>query len=106
MSLLNKNNTQSQSFKNLSCWADIDGSKSEWAYIDGFLSWDRNSQGLKRLYRGLFIKSGFKLSISFIVEQARSQGGSGGSADPSLRTKGPLFGTSRVKLLRLITING
>ena len=33
-------------------------------------------------------------------------GGSGGSADPSLRTKGPLFGTSRVKLLRPITING
>ena len=32
--------------------------------------------------------------------------GSGGSADPPLRTKGPLFGTSRVKLLRPITING
>ena len=41
-----------------------------------------------------------------IVCQARSQGGSGGSADNPLRTKGPLFGTSRVKLLRPITING
>ena len=43
------------------------------------------------------------------ISQARSQGGgSGGSADPPppLRTKGPLFGTSRVKLLRPITING
>ena len=35
-----------------------------------------------------------------------ARGGSGGSADPPLRTKGPLFGTSRVKLLRPITING
>ena len=41
-----------------------------------------------------------------MTTQARSQGGSGGSADPPLRTKGPLFGTSREKLLRPITING
>ena len=33
-----------------------------------------------------------------------ARGQSGGSADPPLRTKGPLFGTSRVKLLRPIII--
>ena len=40
--------------------------------------------------------------------QARSQGGGGqgGQLTPPLRTKGPLFGTSSVKLLRPITING
>ena len=45
-----------------------------------------------------------RTSNNFML-QARSQGGTGGSADPPLRTKGPLFGTSRVKLLRPITIN-
>ena len=35
-----------------------------------------------------------------------ARGGSGGQLTPPLRTKGPLFGTSRVKLLRPITING
>ena len=48
-----------------------------------------------------------KQNNSAIIYQAHSQGGGqGGSADPPLRTKGPLFGTSRVKLLRPITING
>ena len=37
---------------------------------------------------------------------ARGGGGQGGQLIPPLRTKGPLFGTSRVKLLRPITING
>ena len=37
---------------------------------------------------------------------ARGGGGQGGQLTPPLRTKGPLFGTSRVKLLRPITING
>ena len=43
-----------------------------------------------------------------MTNQARSQGGGGqgGQLTPPLRTKGPLFGTSRVKLLRPITING
>ena len=35
-----------------------------------------------------------------------ARGGQGGQLTPTLRTKGPLFGTSRVKLLRPITING
>ena len=36
-----------------------------------------------------------------------ARGGQGGQlTPPPLRTKGPLFGTSRVKLLRPITING
>ena len=52
------------------------------------------------------VKKNYKINIVYTTFQARSQGGSGGSADPPLRTKGPLFGTSRVKLLRPITING
>ena len=40
------------------------------------------------------------------LAQASSQGGQGGQLTPPLRTKGPLFGTSCLKLLRPITING
>ena len=44
--------------------------------------------------------------VAKCVYRPVARGGQGGSADPPLRTKGPLFGTSRVKLLRPITING
>ena len=41
-----------------------------------------------------------------VSQQARSRGGGqGGQLTPILRTKGPLFGTSRVKLLSIKTNN-
>ena len=50
----------------------------------------------------LFVQS--KNLLTLVRPVAR--GGQGGQLTPPLRTKGPLFGTSRVKLLRPITING
>ena len=49
------------------------------------------------------IASTFNLCLNRPVAKG---GGQGGQLTPPLRTKGPFFGTSRVKLLRPITING
>ena len=59
-------------------------------------------------FNAIFLRLRWKLE-DFDQMQARSQGGGGGQGGqltPPLRTKGPLFGTSHVKLLRPITING
>ena len=54
----------------------------------------------------LGIQATINKTVYTILCRPVARWGSGGSADPPLRTKGPLFGTSRVKLLRPITING